>query len=141
MTVKWQKTAPKLPAFSFHGTEFYFRPVIRKEFFTISDKLLAEISAGPSFIPSWALNDCKLSIGFHLQFTIHNCLNTNTFPDFWKNEYITHVNKKGDRPNPEFLNNFGLSVRFCNTSSGSNQFVFQKKSDLDTIIVLTEKNQ
>ena len=60
---KGELVAPKLPSFNFNGNEFNFRPVTRRELYKVIDKLPTQKSAGPGYIPSWALKDCKLSIG------------------------------------------------------------------------------
>ena len=92
---------PKLPSFNFKGNEFNFRPVTRRELYKVIDKLPTQKSAGPGYTPSWALKDCKLSIGTHLQFAINECINANTFHEILKEAYVTPIYKKGDRHNPE----------------------------------------
>ena len=93
--------APKLPSFNFKGNEFNFRPVTRRELYKIIDKLSAQKSDGPGYIPPSALKDCMLSIGTHLEFAINECINANTFPEILKEAYVTPIYKKGDRHNPE----------------------------------------
>ena len=53
-----------------HGRELYKVIKIRRELYKVIDKLPKQESAEPGCIPSWALKDCKLSIGTHLQFAI-----------------------------------------------------------------------
>ena len=98
---KGEIIAPKLPSFNFKGNEFNFRPVTRRELYKVFDKLPTQKSAGPGYIPSWALKDCKLSIGIHLQFAINEYINANKFPEILKEAYVTPIYKKGDRHNPE----------------------------------------
>ena len=81
---KGEIIAPKLPSFNFKGNEFNFRPVTRRELHKVIDKLPTQKSAGPGYIPSWAMKDCKLSIRTHLQFAINECINANTFPGLLK---------------------------------------------------------
>ena len=78
-----------------------FRPVTRRELYKVIDKPPTQKLAGPQYIPSWALKDCKLSIGTHLQFAIKECMNTNTFPEILNGAYVTPIYKKGDRHNTE----------------------------------------
>ena len=47
------------------------RPVTRRELYKVIDKLQTQKSAEPGYIPSWALKDCKLSIGAYLLFAIN----------------------------------------------------------------------
>ena len=94
-------TAPKLPSFNFKGNEFNFKPVSRRELYKVIGKLPTQKSAGPGYITSWVLKDCKLSIGTHLQFAINECIYANTFPEILKEAYITPIYYKGDRHNPE----------------------------------------
>ena len=94
--------------FSFQGKEFKFRPVTGRELHKFFDKLPTQKSAGQGFIPSWALKDCKFSIGTHLQFAINGCINTNTFPDILKEAYVFHI-YKGDRHNPENYRPFSIT--------------------------------
>ena len=153
---KGEIIAPKLPSFNFKGNEFNFRPVTRRELYKVIDKLPTQKSAGPGYIPSWALKDRKLSIGTHLQFAINECINANTLPEILNEAYVTPIYKKGDRHNPE---NRPISVTptlakiferllleqmsehlNMNKIINKNQFGFQKqKSCLNTIIALTEK--
>ena len=98
---KGEIIAPKLRSFNFKGNEFNFRPVTRKELYKVIDKLPTQKSAGPGYIPSWALKDCKLSTGTHLQFAINECINANTFPEILKEAYVNPIYKKGDRHNHE----------------------------------------
>ena len=87
--------APKLPSFNFKGNEFNFRPVTRRELYKFIDKLPTQNSAGPGYIPSWALKDCKLSIGTHLQFAINECINANLFPEILKEAMsLTSIKKE-----------------------------------------------
>ena len=86
---KGETSATKLPPCNFKGNEFNFRPVTRREIYEVFDKLHTQKSAGPGYIPSWALKDCKLSIGTHLQFAINECINANTFPEILKKAYVT----------------------------------------------------
>ena len=98
---KGEIIAPKLPSFNFKGNEFNFRPVIRRELYKVVDKLPTQKSAGPGYIPSLALKDCKLSIGTHLGFAINGCIKANTFHEILEEAYVTPIYKKGDRHNPE----------------------------------------
>ena len=149
--------APKLPSLNFKGNESNFRPVTRRELYKVIDKLPTQKSAGPGYIPSWALKDCKLSIGTHLQFAINECINANTFPEILKEAYVTPIYKKGDRHNPENYRPISVTPTLAkiferlllekmsehldmNITTNKNQFGFQKqKSCLNTIIALTEK--
>ena len=72
-----------------------------REIYKVIDKIPSQKSAGPGYIPTWALKKCKMSIGFRLQFAIDECLNTNTLPDFVKEANITPLCKKFDRQNTE----------------------------------------
>ena len=154
---KGEIIAPKLPSFNFKGNEFNFRPVTRRDLYKVIDKLPTQKSAGPRYIPSWTLKDCKLSIGTHLQFAINECINANTFPEVLKEAYITPIYKKGDRHNPENYSPISFTPTLAkiferlllermskhldmNKRINQNQFDFQKqKSCLNTIIALTEK--
>ena len=98
---KGEIIAPKLPSVNFKGNEFNFRPVTRRELYKIIDQPATQKSVGPGYIPSWALNDCKLSTGTHLQFATNEYINANTFPENLKEAYVTPIYKKGDRHNPE----------------------------------------
>ena len=154
---KGEIIAPKLPSFNFKGNEFNFRPVTRRELYKVIDKLPAQKSAGPGYIPSWALKDCKLSIGTHLQFAFNECINANTFPEILKEAYVTPIYKKGDRHNPENYRPISVTPTLAkiferllweqmsehldmNKIINKNQFGFQKhKSCLNTINALREK--
>ena len=154
---KGEIIAPKLPSFNFKGNEFNFRPVTRRELYKVIDKVPTQKSAGPGYIPSWALKDCKLSIGTHLQFAINECINANTFPEILKEAYVTPIYIKGDRHNPENYRPISVTPTLAkfferllveqmsehldmNKIINKNQFGFQKqKSCLNTIIALTEK--
>ena len=149
--------SPKLPFFNFKGNEFDFRPVTRRELYNVIDKLPTQKSAGPEYIPSWALKDCKLSIGNHLQFAINECINANTFPEILREAYVNPIYKKGDRHNPENYRPISITPTLAKLLGrflleqmserldlkkiiNKNQFVFQKqKSCLNTIIALKEK--
>ena len=154
---KGEIIAPKLPSFNFKGNEFNFRQVTRRELYKIINKLPTQKSAGPGYIPSWALKDCKLSIGTHLQFAINECINANTFPEILNEAYVTPIYKKGDRHNPENCRPISGTPTLAkiferllleqmselldmNKIINKNQFGYQKqKSCLNTIIALTEK--
>ena len=154
---KGEIIAPKLPSFYFKGNEFNFRPVTRRELYKVIDKLPTQKSAGPGYIPSWALKDCNLSIGTHFQFAINECINANTFPEILKEAYVTPIYKKGDRHNPERYRPISVTPTLAknferlrleqmsenldiNKKINKNQFGFHKqKSCLNTIIALTEK--
>ena len=147
----------KLLSFNFKGNEFNFRPVTRRELYKVIDKLPTQKSAGPRCIASWAFKDCKLSIGTHLQFAINECINANTFPEIFKEAYVTPIYKKGDRHNHESYRPISVTPtlakifeRFLleqmaehldmNKIINKNQFGFQKqKSCLNTMIALREK--
>ena len=98
--------APKLPSFNFKGKEFNFRSVTRKELHKFLDKLPTQKLSGSGYIRSWALKDCKLSIGTHLPFAINECINANTFPEILKEAYVTPIYEKGERHNPKTLDQF-----------------------------------
>ena len=123
--------------------------------YKVIEKLPKQKSAGPRYIPSWALKDCKLSIGTHLQFAINECINANTFPEILKEAYVTAIYKKGDRHNPENYRPISVTPTLAKIFErllleqmlevkskiiNKNQFGFQKqKSCINTKIALTEK--
>ena len=90
-----------MPSFIVKGNELNLKSVTTREQYKIIDKIPSQKSAGPGYIPTWALNNCKLSIGFQLQFAIDECLSTNTLPEILKEANITPFYKKCDRQNPE----------------------------------------
>ena len=146
---KGEKIAPKLPSFNFKVSEFNFRPVTRRELYKVIDKLPTQKSAGPGYIPFWALKD--------LRFAINECINATTFPEILKEAYVTPIYKKGDRHNPENYQPISVTPTLAKIFEkllleqmsenldmtkiiNKNQFGFQKqKSCLNTIIALTEK--
>ena len=73
-----------MPSFILKGNEWKLKSVTSRELYKVIDKIPSQKSAGPGYIPTWALKNCKLSIGFQLQFAIDECLNTNTLPDILK---------------------------------------------------------
>ena len=126
---KGEIIAPNLPSFTFKGNEFNFKPVTRRELYKVIVKLLTQKSAGPGYIPSWALKDCKLSIKIHLQFAINECINANTLPEFLKEAYVTPIYNKGDSHNPENYRPISvtptLAKNFEKTSLGANVGTFR----------------
>ena len=94
------------PSFNFEGNASNFRPVTRRELYKVIDKLPTQKSGGPGYIPSWALKNCKLSIGTHLQFAINESISANAFPEILKEAYVTPIYKKGDSHNPENYRSF-----------------------------------
>ena len=52
---KGEIIAPMLPSFIFKGNELNIRPVSRRELYKVIDKLPTQKSAGPGYIPYWAL--------------------------------------------------------------------------------------
>ena len=93
--------APKTLSFKNKGNENLLGPVTKSELWKIIDKLPTEKSVPPEYRAFWALKDCKLSIRTQLLFASNECMNTNTFPNFLKEDCVTPVFKKGDRQNPE----------------------------------------
>ena len=124
------------------------KSVTTRELYKVIDKIPSQKIDGPETIPTWALENCKLSIGFRLQ------LNTNTLPDILKEANITHICKNCDRQNPEnyppitvtpiltkiferFLLEQMLQDLDMNKIINKNPFGFQKqKSCLNTKIAL-----
>ena len=98
---KGKDFSPNHSSLLFEGREFSFRPVARKELYNVIDNLPKHKSPGQGYIPAWALQDSKLSIGTHLQFVGNECTNENTFHNILKTAHVTPVYKKGDRLEPE----------------------------------------
>ena len=48
-----------------------------------------------------ALKDCKLSSGTRFQFALEEWINANTFPDNFKEGYVTPIYKKTKKHKPE----------------------------------------
>ena len=139
----------------FKGNEMNLKSVTTRELYKVIDKIPSQKSAGPGYIPIWALKNCKLSIGFRLQFAIDECLNTNTLPDILKEANITPICKKCDQQNPEIYSQITVTPILTKIFEGfpleqmlqhldmnklfnKNPFGFQKqKSCLNTKIALT----
>ena len=150
---KGEIISPKLPSFNFKGNEFNYKPENYTKLLTNTNTK----SAGPGYIPSWLLKDCKLSIGTHLQFAINECINANTFPEILKEAHVTPIYEKGDRHNLENYRPILVTPTLAKIFErilleqmsehldmskviNKNQFGFQKqKSCLNTKIALTEK--
>ena len=80
-----------------------------KSFIMFFDNLPKYKSPGPGYIPAWALNVSKQSIGTHLNFVVNECINKKTFPNILKTAHVTPVYKKGDRLEPENYRSISLT--------------------------------
>ena len=154
---KGKNVSPNHSSLRYEGPEFSFRPVTRKELFTVIDILPKHKLPGPHYIPAGALKDSKLSIGTDLQLVVNERFNKNMFPIILKTTNVTPVYKKGETLKPENYRATSVTPTLAkiferllleqltynltlNGLINKNQFGFQKqKFCLDTIFSLTGK--
>ena len=72
-------------------------------------QLKSKLSFGPDGLPAFLLKNCVSTLAKPLHFLFSLSLRTSTFPNYWKNSFITPIHKSEDK---EDVKNYRGVVQF-----------------------------